>query len=449
MNLSRLVIHKYDNRRLFAVFLVVFVALLIDISLSNISDIITNELVSFWGVLLFTVISGIYVLGQYCILKLVSLKNKEIDTGSTRINWINNLMKLTQYILTAVVILTVLEIIILSYYHTAILIVSVAASYGITAILMGVLARRLFAWFMMDKKSIAVLLYGLAASVIAINAIASILMFDVVLLEKSTEINSQSKVIFDVGFPPYTAMSVVAELQSISLVGFFLLTWGATAILMRHHVKRIGRVKYWALVSLPLVYFMSYYITFYQNLNPTNPFQAGPGLMFPIFMITYAIALCGILFGIGFRSISGSVDVPGHVKDYMTITAIGFILFFNANDATVLQAAYPPFGLANVAFVGLSSYLIFTGLYYSALSVASDVNLRRSIRHSAKEGSKLLDSIGSAHERQELEKRVVTLTKEKTGVITKETGIEPSLSEREAVDYLNEVMKELERSKKL
>jgi hypothetical protein len=64
--------------------------------------------------------------------------------------------------------------------------------------------------------------------------------------------------------------------------------------------------------------------------------------------------------------------------------------------ATVLQAGYPPFGLANVSFVGLSSLLILSGLYYSAISVAHDARLRQSIKKSAIEESKLLASIGAA-----------------------------------------------------
>lgn len=84
------------------------------------------------------------------------------------------------------------------------------------------------------------------------------------------------------------------------------------------------------------------------------------------------------------------------VRDYMMITAYGFVLFLTAVVATVEQAGYPPFGLANVSFVGLSSFLILIGLYHSAISVANDVTLRKSIKNSALRESKLLDSIGTA-----------------------------------------------------
>ena len=39
----------------------------------------------------------------------------------------------------------------------------------------------------------------------------------------------------------------------------------------------------------------------------------------------------------------------------------------------------PPFVLVTVSFFGLASYLLLIGIYSSAVSVAEDSNLRRSI----------------------------------------------------------------------
>ena len=78
----------------------------------------------------------------------------------------------------------------------------------------------------------------------------------------------------------------------------------------------------------------------------------------------------------------------------MIIAAYGFLLFYIAGSAFVSQAAYPPYGLISVSITGLSCYLIYNGLYFSAISVSQDMTLRQSIRKSVMEQSKLLDSIG-------------------------------------------------------
>ena len=65
---------------------------------------------------------------------------------------------------------------------------------------------------------------------------------------------------------------------------------------------------------------------------------------------------------------------------------------YNKNALT----SYPPFGLIMISFFGLASYLLLIGIYSSAISVAEDSNLRRSIRSFAMKESRLLDSIGMA-----------------------------------------------------
>ena len=130
----------------------------------------------------------------------------------------------------------------------------------------------------------------------------------------------------------------------------------------------------------------------------------------------------------------------------MIISAIGIILLFSSKSSAEIlgSAPYPPFGLASVLFVGLSSYLLFIGIYSSAISVSQDSKLRQSIRTIAIKESKLLDTIGSAHMEQEIHRRVASVTKE-SEKMAEETGIESSLSEEEIKTYLEQVMKELRK----
>lgn len=130
------------------------------------------------------------------------------------------------------------------------------------------------------------------------------------------------------------------------------------------------------------------------------------------------------------------------------ITAYGLILLLTAVVATVEQAGYPPFGLANVSFVGLSSFLILIGLYHSAISVANDVTLRKSIKNSVLRESGLLDSIGTAQMTQERENKVTKMTADNANRLTEQSGIEPSLTDKEIKSYLDEVLEELSKVKR-
>jgi hypothetical protein len=131
----------------------------------------------------------------------------------------------------------------------------------------------------------------------------------------------------------------------------------------------------------------------------------------------------------------------------MTLAAYGVILFFVASQNTVAQPTYPPFGVIAASFVGLSAYLMFLGLYSSAISVSQDAKLRQSIRKSALEEVKFLESIGTAQMEQELQKRVLKIVKEQSDNMIEETGVQPSLSENDMKEYLEMVAKEIQGTK--
>ena len=57
--------------------------------------------------------------------------------------------------------------------------------------------------------------------------------------------------------------------------------------------------------------------------------------------------------------------------------------------------------------MGLASYLVLIGIYSSAISISEDSRLRSSIRNFAIKEANLLDSIGTAHMEQEIQKKVI------------------------------------------
>jgi uncharacterized protein YicC (UPF0701 family) len=100
-------------------------------------------------------------------------------------------------------------------------------------------------------------------------------------------------------------------------------------------------------------------------------------------------------------------------------------------------------------FVGLASFLRFTGLYNSAVSVAQDVKLRKSIKTSAlQQSSKLLDSIGTAEVTKEIERKVISMTEQTASSLMEQSGVEPSLIDGEIRSHLDEVLEELVKVKR-
>jgi hypothetical protein len=165
-----------------------------------------------------------------------------------------------------------------------------------------------------------------------------------------------------------------------------------------------------------------------------------------ILVVSMSSIVTGIIFGAAFLSIARTLRRGTAIRDYLILAAYGMLIFYIAGSATVSQAAYPPFGLVSTSFTGLSTYLIYVGLYSSAVTLSQDLTLRKTIRKSVMEQSKLLDSIGTAQMERELQTSVLTIVKKTSDEMKENSGIEASLSEDDIRDYMSLVIKELKRS---
>jgi hypothetical protein len=164
-----------------------------------------------------------------------------------------------------------------------------------------------------------------------------------------------------------------------------------------------------------------------------------------IFSATKSVG--GILFGIAFWSVAKNIQNPV-VKNYLIISAYGIVLLFTANQPVSLTLIpYPPFGLTTVSFLGLSAYLVFIGIYSASMSVALDSRLRDIIRKTTYDETKFLQDIGTSAMEKEVKKIVRIVISKTQDEFKAETGIESSLSDLEAKEYLLEVLEEIKKKR--
>jgi hypothetical protein len=244
------------------------------------------------------------------------------------------------------------------------------------------------------------------------------------------------------------AYNVFGEVNVTISIASFILTWIATVIILHSYSRRLGRAKYWILVSIPLVYFLSQFQFVFVDLFTS--FRVSQPILFGIVYTLFfdaTIPVGGALSGVAFWSVARNTG-RNIVRRYMMISAYGMMLLFSSSqDTGLVLTPYPPFGLVTVSFFGLSSFLVFIGIYSSAVSVSEDSELRKSIRRYAIQESRLLDSIGMAQMERQIEKNVLAFTKRNQYTMMEETGIQSSLSETDVKEYLEQVMKEVRKQK--
>lgn len=456
---------KVGNRTFFLIAVLLISTLIVDTALERISDLLGAQSSDYTSrIILFIAITlVIYTIGQYLLLSFIKRRNDEIvqtltrEDGTTipptkssknkflsRITLLYKTVLMYQCVLTAVIVTIIFSMIFASYYYTSFLIISTAISYGFAIVLLVLLTQRLLSWFKRTKKNVVLFSYGIASAAISLNLVF-LLAFDIsTLMSKPSEVREHLTTIY----PAFASSSFVGTLNSLNVVfGIisFILVWISTTLLLRHYSRKIGRVKYWIIVCIPLAYFLSQFVPVFVDQIARPLITQSPILMSIVFTLIFTVSkpVGGILFGVAFWIMAKALKHTSVIRDYMIISAVGIIMLFVSVQGSVIFATYPPFGLMTVSFIGLSSYMTFIGLYSVAMSVAGDISLRQTIRKTAIEQSRFIDSIVTAQVEQEIEWRVLRVAKKHTSVLEKETGVEPSLTGDDLKLYLQEVLSEV------
>jgi hypothetical protein len=238
---------------------------------------------------------------------------------------------------------------------------------------------------------------------------------------------------------------IYAKLYNIASIISFGLTWLGTALLIKHYSRKMGRIVFSILISLPLIYYIGNLDVVIFPLFNDLAFNNPELFSFLILLLSGTKQVGGLFFAIGF--LSAAISTRNNVlRSFLTIIAIGFMLLYSSNQISLLQTiSYPPFGLNTITILNLSALMIFIGLYASALSISKDKKILLQL-HTELERSygNFLWSIGSDEWLTHIQKTVnkITLSQD-----YKDPEIPSSLTTDDMIQYARDVAKELEKEK--
>jgi len=431
-----------SDKKLFALMLTVIVTLTVESQIGYVADFIPEQLSSGMGITVFIVIAAVFVVTQYIILGYVRQLNKETKDRISHLQLLQTGVSIGQYILLAVIALVILQILLIHEYSILSLYITYAISYGLWLVILVLLARAFFSWYRFSNKDVIVLLLALSMIAYVINGVAGLANFSGMLTQQKPIVTS-----VDIAyFPEFSIESVQQQINAVyQIAGIiaYILTWIGTVKMLYPYIKKLGKIKFWAIMGIAMAYYVINYPLFVLGYFTLSE---NVDAMMNILIFSMASLLSGIIFGAAFLSVARTLRKDSSLRKHMMIAAYGFVLFYIAGSATAAQAAYPPFGIVSVSFTGLSCYLIYVGLYSSAVTVSQDMTLRLSIRKSITDQTKFLDSMGSAHMEQELQSTVLKIAKKHSDVITEKTGVEASMTESDIKDYMEMVLSEVHKS---
>ncbi|HEY9386755.1 MAG TPA: hypothetical protein VIP70_06930 [Nitrososphaeraceae archaeon] len=251
-------------------------------------------------------------------------------------------------------------------------------------------------------------------------------------------------------FPPSSAELLSAAFDALSLSSF-LLMWIATAILLSQYRYRMGKIKYFSLMSIPLIYyifpFQNYFGDVFFPLLYSSP-VAFSIIYILIFSATKQVG--ALLFSLTFWTAS-SVVYDDRVRKSLLVSSIGIVVLFGSIEITPLQYhVYPPYGLITESFIPIGAYLLLVGIFTSAKHISQDAKLRKEFYKSAESQLALLKTIGVSQMEKEFENKVKFL--EERSRLSERTDVphleEENLEEEHVKQILHDVLNELYYSKK-
>jgi hypothetical protein len=436
----------YGNKFTFVVICVITSALIIDTSIIKVYYFNAVQSSDNSSVIIFIVISFISLIGQYLVLEYVKKNSREIrNNKKLHLGVLHKAVALIQYGLIAINVILILQMVTVSRYYVAYLVIATGMSYGLSITLMTILAHRFFSWFKSNKNNV-VLLYALSSVLIGLNGTFTLTYIADILLNEPALVYPHPG--FNTPFLVGTPLAVTLTFGYIaSSIASFSISWFATALLLHHYSRKFGAIRFWFVVSVPLIYFLIQFLPslldLFLSLSQSEPIVFG--VLYTL-IFTMSKLVGGVLFGIAFWIITRRLPRTTIIRRYMIMSAFGFVLLFVSNQGVVLVSSpYPPFGLPTISFFGLASYLLIAGIYSSAISVAEDSKLRQSIRSFAIEESRLLDSIGTAHMEQEIQRKVLEVVRTQQEALSEQGAVQPSLTDDDVKEYLAQVMKEIKK----
>ena len=435
---------KPKNNMVLIVFIAIVITVLVDSQIGIIADFIPEYLTSPFGISLFVGLTIFSIFSSFFMINYIRRISSSTAGKYAHFKLIYNLVFIAQCLISTIIIFVVIQMLAFQEFSIIPLFIIHIVSYGIWIGILALLTRAFILWYKNYNQNIMILIFAMSMVAYVVNGVFGLVTYIDILIQQDPIITSNHVAYF----PEFSNFSMSDQFNAVSQIMSmlaYILTWIGSVKLLYQNLIRIGRLKFCTMMIISVIcYSLSYPLFVLGYFNPIGNENA----MLNILIFSFGGIITGILFGISFLSIARTLKTNSIIRNQLMLTAYGFLLFYLAGSASASQAAYPPYGLISVSLIGLSCYLIYSGLYSATQIVSQDNVLLRSIRKSATEQANFLGSIGIAQRNKELESRVLIIAKNLEDEIKEESGVETSLTENEVVDYVQYVINEIHVNKK-
>jgi hypothetical protein len=362
------------------------------------------------------------------------------------LRYLQMIVSVTMILTGSIILIIIVQMLFLNKYSLILLEVQTYLSYLSALIFLSFLVFMFVGW-LTSKRNYIIMLYTIAFSLASVNLVVSLIYiesyFSFSTLPDVKPYPITSYIVNLPGSPITESLSVVYDILSLSS---FLLMWVATAILLGQYRNKIGRIRFFSLMSIPLIYYMFPFQNYFGDVFFVL-LLSSPVVFSVIYVLIFSATkqVGALLFSLSFWTASSLVH-HDRVYKSLLICSIGMLILFSSIEIAPLRShIYPPYGLITEAFLPLGAYLLLFGIFTSAQHISQDAKLRKEFYKSAESQLSLLKNIGVSQMEKQFEDKIKFLQQRSS---LSERIEEPQLEEETVKKILHDVLNELYYSKK-
>jgi hypothetical protein len=292
-------------------------------------------------------------------------------------------------ILSLTLITTTIQIALFKSYSNIVFYLTSYISFISTLGFLSILSFNFYRWYLKGKNNFA-LLYGLLFSLYCITLLLALIYLISGLATHPSTIHYTSPRELRGGTFSINIVfqNHVALVYDIFFIMSFLLGWLLTVYMLKQYSRRIGKYKFWILVSIPLFFYLIRYegiILTYFNIDNLISLPV-LGIIYPSIKDAFYIAFMnsniqtiGIFFGFSFVPILLKLK-NSLLQNYMITTIIGMMVLFASRDFhSIFLNSVPPNGTITISFMPIGVFMLFTGIISFLKLAARDKEFYRDL----------------------------------------------------------------------
>jgi hypothetical protein len=356
------------------------------------------------NIIIFIALSIVFALSSIllinCVKTIISKSTYKLPKNLVNFHYI---IFSTQILTIILIIITILQTIAINKYHIVLLQVVTYISHLSALVFAVPLVIILAKWFK-SRKNYIILLYTISFILISANIVVSLLYYEQIFSRSyASEIRPYRIGLYVSAFYSTPADETLSVVYNVIFILSFLIMWAATMALLNQYKYKFGKIRFYTLTAIPLIYFIFPFHTYFANLLSPLVLNS-PIAISVLYTILFSASkqVGAFLFSLSFLAASTLVTKE-RVRKSLLISAIGMTILFSSVEITPLNfKVFPPYGLITEAFIPLGTFLLLVGIFTSALGVARDAELRKEFYKTAASQLSLLKTIGVTQMENEL-----------------------------------------------